>query len=399
MKINLRKVLAGVAVGSIALFGVVGTAGASSPVANSGQDGVNDLAVGGGSDTTYVVDSDLAELYNRSPGCKVATSFGGSPALGSCLTAGQDAAQANASDNWDHDVISNIYPTGSGGGINGVIGGAYDFARSSRIGSATELGTQHFWAFGKDGIAMVSFPGRIAAGADSLTKAQIQSIYNCTATTWDAVLGNGDLSPVVPYGMQSASGTYATFKTYLGFDPDAGACVKKLADGTFPFENDLKPIVADAATQGFAATNIIWWGSFGELKTYPYKAQSVQYWKVGGVQLTNANVANDTYGISRFIYRVAPKTSVDFSGTNAANTVLSTNGATAGKAGAVRRYFEWACQPSSFFGSTASPNPATSVDPYTGASYFDEQTAVIGNSGFQRVPGAQRTAGACRIDI
>ena len=120
---------------------------------------------------------------------------------------------------------------------------------------------------------MVTMNGR-APG--NITKAQLQGIYNCSITTWDQITGNGaDAGKVIqPVGMNAASGTNSTFQSYLGFDPNAGACVKKLSNGQFPLENDTKPVLADA---GIDSANAIWWMSFAEWKSYPYKRQSAQF--------------------------------------------------------------------------------------------------------------------------
>ena len=75
--------------------------------------------------------------------------------MGSCTTPANSAPAANLNNNWDHDVITQIYPTGSGGGIGAVNSGQYDIARSSRIGTAGELAVSHFYAFAKDGLAVL----------------------------------------------------------------------------------------------------------------------------------------------------------------------------------------------------------------------------------------------------
>jgi len=397
MNFNLRKIIATVAVGSVALVGLAGTAGATDAIPSSGQDNVNDNFLIGGSDTTYVVDSDVAALYNRSPGCTTQNSYGSTPALGSCLTPNNSAPAVNLNDNWDHDVATEIYPTGSGGGINAVIGGTYDLARSSRELSAGELTTQNAWAYGKDGVVVVTPAGRTVT---SLTTAQVKGIYDCTITTWSQITGNGaDTGTIHAYGMNDKSGTYATFQTFMGGQvPNNGPCVEKIGTGAsafYPFENDLKPVLADAAAKGFVASDIVWWGSFGEFKSYPYKAQGVSNWSIdkgaGPVAAQTGTIANDTYGITRFLYRITPNATAGLTGTNGANVVLSTTGATAGRAGAARRFTEWACQPLSYFGAS------TALNPFFGTSYYADMTAAIERSGFQRVPAAQRNAGACKV--
>ena len=105
----------------------------------------------------------------------------------------------------------------------------------------------------------------IANGADPVTNPkmspdELRKIWNCTFTTWSQVPSLGITpgeradGPIVPWGVNSASGTFATFRDYIRnatgdatFDPDTGACDRKLtASQRLPFENDIKPIVNDA---------------------------------------------------------------------------------------------------------------------------------------------------------
>lgn len=399
MMLSLKKAIAGVAIGSVGVLGLATTqAGATGIIANSGQDNLNDILVGGGSDTTYVVENDLGQLYNQSPGCNVVTSAG--PTIGQCIVpaGSQTAPTANLNTNWDHDVLTSVYPTGSSGGVATVISGGYDFARSSRAAEGTELSTTTFWGYAKDGIAIVTPAGRAVS---NLTTAQLCGIWNGTITNWSTIPGQA-AGTIRPYGMNSNSGTYKTFKTYLGasncgvaVDPNTnGLQVGSGPTAAFPFENDLKPVLADAATKGYVASDIVWWGSFGELKTYGYKLQNASFWQVNGVSIGTGTIANNSYNINRILFRVTPDASITLTGTNAGNTVLSTTGATSGKGGGVRRATEWLCQPSSFF-DAAGTN--TALNPFDGNTYFKGIGDTITKSGFQRTPSAERTAGACSV--
>ena len=40
---------------------------------------------------------------------------------------------------------------------------------------------------------------------------------------------------------------------------------------------------ADVSARGWNASDVIWWGSYGELKTYGYKAQNASFWQVDGI--------------------------------------------------------------------------------------------------------------------
>jgi ABC-type phosphate transport system substrate-binding protein len=400
MRFNWRKASVVLAAGLSGALALSGVAGASTSIPGSGQDNKNDVAIGQGSDTTYVVTNDLFQMYNQSPGCKTDI-VTGSGTLGQCLPtptggATQDAPQDNAGDNWDHDVIVGQYPTGSGAGIRALILNQVSFARSSSAptsGASPSQAGLNFFAFAKDGIVVTTGPGRATL---SLTTAQLKSIYNCSVTTWGGLLGTADTTPIAAYGMQTSSGTYNTMKAYLGFDPDLGACVKHLADGTFPFENNVQPVLADATAQGFGPANIIWWGSFGELKTYAYKDAGANFSILDGQVVGNGTISSNAYPITRFLFHVVPKTTADPSAAGSSDLV----GATTGAPGAVRQFTQWLCKERAWFiaGSTAAPTNAA-LNPYTGTYYYDDITNTIAASGFQRTPAAARTNGACGIQV
>jgi len=371
----LRKVaVAGVM--SAALVATVPSAASAAP-SGTGFDDQNNTFVGGGSDTTYPMMLRIQNLYNGSPGC-VTDNTSGSATLGQCLTgAAQTATDVNA--NWDHDIASNLYPTGSSAGVKALQLGQLDFARSSRAPKASGESDLNFWAYAKDGIAIVTMGTRSPA---NITKSQIQGIYNCTITQWGQIYGNGDTTPIAPYGMNASSGTKATMDSYLGFDANAGACVKKLSTGAYPFENDLKPIISDPAG---LANNAIWWGSYAELSAFKYKRQSGQFWSVDGVDISLPAIGNNSYTIKRFVYHVSKKVDA----TPASSGAWQMTGTVGGPGGAVRQLTEWTCK----------PKASHSTDPYTGANYYDELTnQAIAGTGFQRIPAAERTNGACRLE-
>jgi ABC-type phosphate transport system substrate-binding protein len=374
---KLKTLAAGVLAATIT-FGTASAAMAAPP--GSGWDGVPDKVEGSGSDTTYAYMQKTETLFNQAQGCDT-DNTAGSANVGKCLVpSSPDENTTSAKQgNWDHDYFVSRYPTGSTAGIRQLqgIGGSADYARSSRGPNATGETDLNFWGVGKDGIAVVTMNGR-APG--NITKAQIQGIYNCSITTWDQITGApADAGKVIqPVGLNPASGTKATFQSYLGFDPNAGACVKKLSNGQFPFENDLKPVLADA---GIDTANAIWWMSFAEWKSYPYKRQSAQFWQVDGKSLTNATISANTWPITRFIYHVAKKTTVDA----AAGTETFT-GATGGAQGGVRELTRFLCSTS----TNHNPND------FTGLSNYDELTAIYASTGFIRVPTLERTNGVCR---
>ncbi len=378
--------------------------------ATYGADANPDLVVGGGSDTTYKLMQGLDNIYNASPGCAndVANT---SANKGKCLAAQELTVPKKQ--NYDHDVLTEVYPTGSGAGIGSLtlLGGAtqtnpaIDYARSSRIPSAAELAVVSGFGYAQDGIAIVSPGGRPGI---SLTPQQIHDIWTCVITDWATV--GGAAGPITPWSMNTSSGTYGVFRDYIRtaaadatFDPNAGACVRKASgpggpNTVTPFENDLKQITE--ASEGVDPIQSIWWGSYGELSTYSYKraniyvggvaapVDSMTYVAVNGATPGGGNILANTYPIGRTLYHVTKKADADFTAGVTANG--SIDGGTSGKSGAIREYTRFLCKNS----NTLFDKP----DAYTGNGFRTQIVAVINANGFQQTPGALRAAGsACKI--
>jgi PBP superfamily domain len=309
-----------------------------------------------------------------------------------------------------------------------------DFARSSRGPSGTELTDTTFWGYAQDGVEVTSFGARTAeiqgAASPAIPPADIRKIYNCTYTTWSQVPGLGiavggpDDGPIVPWGMNTASGTYATFRDYIrtttgdaAFDPSTTGCDRKLTNGQFPFENDIKPLVNDPVALSTSATSVdnpknwIWWGSFGVFSAFPYTSNFTRSGTqviagavpVNGVLPATNNILANTYPIGRTLYHVTKKTNADcpktggvcdFTGNPgpalaAGGTDFNVAGATSGNAGAVREYTRWLCRVSA---------AQQGIDTYTGTNFFSGETAAINKAGFTVVPVGLRTAGSrCQV--
>jgi len=382
------KALAAAAVAASTLVMGAGAAHATSPEP-SGWDDVLDNIKGGGSDTTYNLVQKIGILYNQGTGCEQNTAFvAGNPATagtyGNCLVPVNN--QTDTKGNWDHDGTFEEYPTGSSAGVKELLAGTVDYARSSRGPNATgETGT-NFWAIGKDALAIVTWGNRTAG---NLTKAQLQGIYNCTITTWDQITGNpADANQTIePVGMNASSGTYASFKSYLGFEPNAGACVKKLDDpdgagpqtAIFPLENDLKPVIN---ATNINDNNALTWMSWANYRAYSFKRQTAVAWTVDSKTLSASTVSNNTWPLTRFIYHVTK--SADAAPDGATDNVLGGDG---GKSGAVREFTEFMCK--------VSTNH--SVNEGSGLSNYDELTKAYSDTGFLRVPSTERTNGICKL--
>jgi ABC-type phosphate transport system substrate-binding protein len=116
-------------------------------------------------------------------------------------------------------------PNGSGAGKTAVLGSGAagnscnDIGRSSSGPGGSELATTEYWAYALDAVDWVRFTGN---ATPSLTKAQLQSIYNCDSVTkkpsvtdWSGITGSGVTGPIKRYIAQTGSGTGNFFATYL----------------------------------------------------------------------------------------------------------------------------------------------------------------------------------------
>ncbi|MGZ4735337.1 MAG: substrate-binding domain-containing protein [Acidimicrobiia bacterium] len=449
-------------------------AGATPPT-GYGFDDTSHVIVGGGSDTTYHVQLDLSSVWNVSQknGCVLFTTV--AAGLGNCISSG--SPETNTLVNWQHDNLSQAPDVGSSAGVqalNGVIGagGDYsyngtvrtmpagevnvgaatgnlpDYARSSRgpktsgatssAPTGNELDSDTFWGFAQDGLEVTTFNSRGAqvqarAGAGAITPSELYHIYNCDFTQWSQVPslaiapGSATDGPIVAWGMNPSSGTYATMNTYLinnggaptGFLADAQACVKPITTGpnVYSIENDIKPIVNQPAALSTAANSVdnpanwIWWGSFGAFSAYPNTSKTVRAGTtvtaiaapVNGVLPSTSGIIANTYPIGRTLYHVTrkndadcPKTAgvCDFVGhpgpaIAAGGTDLNVTGATSGSRGAVREYTRFLCR-----GTAAQQG----TDPFTGVNLFSAETGALNKNGFTTVPVGLRAAGSrCQL--
>jgi len=103
---------------------------------------------------------------------------------------------------------------GSGTGISALINGQVDLAQASRAIKASEITAANAngvnpveFKVAIDGIAVITNDDN---GVTTLTKQQLQGIYNGTYTNWNQV-GGADLD-ITLYGRQSSSGTYVYFQ-------------------------------------------------------------------------------------------------------------------------------------------------------------------------------------------
>jgi ABC-type phosphate transport system substrate-binding protein len=370
----------------------------------------------GGSDTTYFVMDDLALLYNQAVGCVI---MGTPQALdGSChdtdpSTPGiQPAYQPDfdgdptANANTDHDVAFGYAPLGSSAGItqlaNRGLPGFFviDVARSSRAPRPADVDGLRFFAFAKDAIPWVRFPGAPAAAVTSLTQTQVRLIFSgCSANATSPQIdlpangGNGNgvadwgdvggvtNEPIVVWSAQAQSGTRATFDGFLGSGANSTNCIpNQYKDGNFANgervipENIASPIrdANDAPRNGIdcadrlthptpCAPRSIFFYSLGRWNQTGGETSILG--SINGVAPTEANVLNDSFPFSRFVYNVIRNdTFASGLASNAVRNFVSANG--------------FICR----------RNSQQAINPLTGVNYGVEVENTIRANGFFPLP-------------
>jgi ABC-type phosphate transport system substrate-binding protein len=450
-------------------------AGASPPT-GYGFDNTSHVIMGGGSDTTFAVQTDLGKVWNLSQkgGCQLVTGSTSS-SLGTCVVPSPNNPETNTLVNYQHDTIGQAPDVGSSAGVSalngmnpvnysgtlrpipaavdggacdgGSTGNLPDFARSSRgpktsggnAPGGNELTCNTFWGFAQDGIEVTVFNQRGAqvqsAPGSAITANELYHIWNCDYDTWSDIpslgiaVGSANDGPIVAWGMNSSSGTYATMNDYLianggapaGWAANNQACVKKkiAATNIYALENDIEEIVNSPDITSFSTANNspnnpknwIWWGSFGAFSAYPALSKTVRFGttvtaiaaKVNGVLPSTSGILANTYPIGRTLYHVtrvsdvdcpAPAALCDFTGSPgpaipAGGTDLNVAGGTSGPSGAVREYTRFICRLSA---------AQQGKNPFTDVNLFSEVTGALNKSGFVTVPVALRSPGSrCRV--
>jgi len=389
--------------GVAAMFAAATPAFATPPAGSTGFDETPNVIVVGGSDTNYTASNLIAGIYNQSEGCDTNNSTSPADACAPTVAGGKNDTTVQWRQttpakfaNWDHDQVVNAYPIGSGNGRACLTGAAsptctntVDVARSSSgIGAAA---TNSNFAFGSEQIAVVAANPAVKARTTStlaVTLAQLQTIYSTTATVCNTVTwadlgdtGANKTDVVVPFGMNSGSGTYGTFNTYLGLTADNGACVV----GT-PFENDVQELQVAPQLAVWSAGTGIWWMSGATYTNYPVLSNGVSAMSVDGAALYATGYPT---ALARTVSYVTLDSGVAWctgAGVpNAACTAANTLGGTGGgKQGAAREFIRWVCR------ATAATNilDRTVQSNTTGTLYNSQVNAAITKAGFRSVTGA-----------
>lgn len=122
---------------------------------------------GSGSDTTYQIHQDFAQLFNRAAGCQLQTPISANQRFDMVCNETQTSANGRAPgfSNYDRDLVSDYYFIGSGGGRSHVDGwnegtagfAQADYFRSSSFGTAGQNRDARFVAYARDALATFVF--------------------------------------------------------------------------------------------------------------------------------------------------------------------------------------------------------------------------------------------------
>jgi hypothetical protein len=250
-----------------------------------------------------------------------------------------------------------------------------DFARSSGAAKTTggnitgcggnELNADTFWGYAEDAVAVAVFGTARAndlnaaiathpGGTTPLSPADLYNIWECHYTMWSQVPslqsiispGGPEDGPIVPWAMNSSSGTYNTFNAFVtnnaglgaftvndnaglydnSGNPISGKCDREIHTGTgFPLENDIKPLVNEvtnngglsaSATSGNNPKNWIWFGSNGVFSAFPYTSSFNGVTEFPApvdlvIPSTSTNLDVSGYAINRTLWHVTRKSDAD----------------------------------------------------------------------------------------
>ena len=409
--------------------------------------------------------------------------------LSASQSAQKDDPYNNSSDSPAESITVSRYgclPVGPTGGpvpdigrSSSVAGGNTNCTNSASA-STSELGGTTFWGYAHDSVEVYGFNvngtgnGTKLNSLTNLTPNQLDDIWSdhdgtnngpaCPGSTTKHYMTWGQLdatqwppadpyfaAPIVPWKMNTGSGTYATFRDYIrnntspkdaAFDPSSNSldpCARTLDIGTtsvsppndgttngsaFALENDVKPLLQTPGLQGSSLSstpssannpqNWVHWASFGVYSAFQYTSaetiSGTSYQAVaaaiGGI-LPSTSLAS-TYPIQRILWSVTRKGDADCPGVISSGvrtcdftgqpgpvigagptTDLNVTGASSGPGGAVREFTRWLCR---------SGAAQQGLDPYTGKNYDTLISSAITGAGFTIVPAASRTAGS-RCDV
>ena len=174
------------------------------------------------------------------------------------------------------DITVNYTGSGSGAGIENVLNGSVDIGLSSRALKDEEKAqgaVENIVAL--DGVAVVVNPANTVS---DLTVEQIAQIFKGEITNWSE-LGGEDLEIAV-YGREAGSGTRGAFEEIVGVE-DACAYTNEYSSTG----DVIGAVASNPNAIGYASLSAV--------------DESVTAVKVGGVECTEATVADGSYAIQR----------------------------------------------------------------------------------------------------
>ena len=353
---------------------------AAIPAGATVTDPANNMIVGSGSSTTYTMMQQLDLLFNNAASCTLTSANTGvapQPLDYSCVTGGGgdpvalDASPTNTPENPWADVAVEEPAIGSGSGIAQLskvtadhttsvnVANNVNFARSSRAAGSSDYTGLNFVAYAEDAVSWFHYltvpvahhvitktNGTVASdvtngsdtvntpsnGVTNLTKAQVQGIWNGTYTNWNQVGGTD--APIVVASAQTGSGTQATWKSFLGYDPTSSSnavnCVGATCGGPMViFENQLASLNA---------------GSFLGDNQIAFKNDLAAHHQIAGTQHNTVNDNRSTTvaqsGTAKKVYltsanAIAVGSVVTIGGVSGTYTVAAVNAATSHKPASV----------------------------------------------------------------
>ncbi|MEV6985255.1 substrate-binding domain-containing protein [Sphaerisporangium sp. NPDC051017] len=283
----------------------------------------NFMMNGAGSDTTYFAMQDMDDLFNESPGCNLIVP----PALPQ-FTCGPDTATTVLTENYDHEVAAEMFPQGSSAGLrvlcqenDGLTGTLYySYARSSSAPASAPSECKNdtkdklrYVGWAKDAVTIPRWTGGPSDGVTNLTLDQLKQIFLGTppAGSPPGTIGTcnhnwnefgGGNAAIRVNGIQTSSGTYSTWQSFLGGDPNT--CVAATG-GQVLFENNCTPINTLPAVD---RQRSIWALSFGKYTTgeadCSTAAAPTALISVNSVAPTAATIQNGTYQFNRTLFNV-----------------------------------------------------------------------------------------------
>jgi ABC-type phosphate transport system substrate-binding protein len=340
-----------------------------------------------GSDTTYFAMSGIANLYNQSAlptfGCTIDTTSPPTKPEYSryCNRDATDAtklATNNSSDvldNFDHDEVTNATALGSGNGITQLCNMPapsrttdglsevnqlmqVDIARSSRVKGGSDCSDSVFLPFAKDGIVTETFPGAgPAVGVTNFDKATLQAIYcnDASLTTlgltrisdWSQVPGATGSGTINLFGVQSSSGTFSTYSSYVGCpngNINNGPVASLPASHQNLQENQAQQIddvsvgecaAGDTACETDKDQRALYFTSIGRFNTSPFAGKagpvSGAVTTADGTAATPTTIGLGSYHISRDLFNVYRPGTIRGSAAGFLNWVCDTTAAAHGQ--------------------------------------------------------------------